>query len=196
MRKSNGERGSAGEATNDPLSAVLSTVDKRHRRTKAAIAAMRETMFAFLERDRPQSGWHLFYQMTDSRLDCAVEKSECGYRRVQYHRSAVLIDRDIEAKLREHLSGHNEISSDRLPTTADQAAEYDLPTKPRDESDRRVRHIERTVEVEAMPAHILRQLLRDKLDAFLPRRAPVIARAAEESERAGSLALADAMEAR
>jgi hypothetical protein len=67
------------------VSSILSTaVDKRRRHTKAEIARRRETIFGFLERDYPQSVRHVFYLMTDPRLHCAVEKSEHGYRHVQY----------------------------------------------------------------------------------------------------------------
>jgi siroheme synthase (precorrin-2 oxidase/ferrochelatase) len=40
-----------------------------------------------------------------------------------------------------------------------------------------------TVEAEAMPAVILRRLLREKIESFLPPRALEVARAAETSER-------------
>ena len=40
-----------------------------------------------------------------------------------------------------------------------------------------------TVEAEAMPARIMRQLLRDEIEALLPRRALEVAKAAEQSER-------------
>jgi hypothetical protein len=296
-------------------SSTLSTkVDKRARRTKRAIAAMRDTIFALLERDHPQSVRHVFYLMTDPRLDCAVEKSERGYRHVQYQitemrkagdlpygwivdatrrgyhvatfesaadfirrmaghyranawadanayvevwsesrsiasvliddcqelgvslypsggfasltlpfeaaqqiaedvegtdktieivyvgdydPAGVLIDRDIEAKLREHLAGAgvgNPLTFHRLAITAEQIAAYGLPTKPRKKSDKRAPHILDTVEAEAMPARVLRGLLRERVEGFMPSRALEVARAAEQSERAGLLALAGARE--
>ena len=45
---------------------------------------MRTAMLGILERDHPQSVRHVFYRMTDPRLDCAVDKSESGYRQVQH----------------------------------------------------------------------------------------------------------------
>ena len=65
----------------------------------------------------------------------------------------------------------------------EQIAEYDLPTKPRKETDRRALHVEHTVEAEAMPAATLRALLRQEIEEHLPPDALAVAKAAEESER-------------
>jgi hypothetical protein len=59
----------------------------RRRRTRSEVDDMRATLSALLEADHPQSVRHLFYLMTDPRLPCAVEKSENGYRHVQYELS-------------------------------------------------------------------------------------------------------------
>src|ERR1700691_5394152 len=50
---------------------------------------------------------------------------------------------------------------------------------------RRALHIADTVEAEAMPAQMLRRLLREKVENFMPEGALSAARAAEEFERAG-----------
>jgi hypothetical protein len=121
-----------------------------------------------------------------------------------YDPAGVLIDRSIETELRRHLRDDDPLDvvldfladndldlqerlSDlhfhRLAITEEQIAAYDLPTKPRKESDRRSLHIKETVEAEAMPAGILRQLLRDAVEGFLPPSALAAARTAEESER-------------
>jgi hypothetical protein len=126
-----------------------------------------------------------------------------------YDPAGVLIDRSLEAELRRHLQGveHDEelahqlieaakigifteiprtvgLHFHRLAITEEQIAEFDLPTKPRKESDRRALHVKETVEAEAMPAGILRHLLRGKIESYLPSGALEIAHAAEESERA------------
>ena len=44
-------------------------------------------------------------------------------------------------------------------------------------------HLMWTAEAEAMPAHLLRQLLRDELDALIPERELRAIKVAEESER-------------
>jgi hypothetical protein len=61
--------------------------------------------------------------------------------------------------------------------------DIDLPTKPRKETDRRSLHVTETVEAEAMPASIMRGILRTEIEALLPRDALAVAQAAEESER-------------
>lgn len=100
-----------------------------------------------------------------------------------YDPAGVLIDVALERELREHLDSDVELQFVRLGITADQILEYDLPTKPRKAGDRRAPHIEATVEAEAMPAHILRRLLRDRIEGLLPENALAIAKVAEQSER-------------
>jgi hypothetical protein len=100
-----------------------------------------------------------------------------------YDPAGVLIDRSLEAEYRRHLSDDLEVTFHRLAITEDQIALYDLPTKPRKATDRRALHIKETVEAEAMPAAILRELLRDKIESYLPSGALTVAKIAEESER-------------
>ena len=124
-----------------------------------------------------------------------------------HDQAGVLIDQSIEAELRRHIKGENlladifedlipgggdlaamlydtvELEFHRLAITEAQIALYDLPTKPRKETDTRSRHVKETVEAEAMPSGILRELLRDAVEAFLPHGALEVAKAAEESER-------------
>ena len=100
-----------------------------------------------------------------------------------YDPAGVLIDVALERELREHLDPNINLSFERLGITPEQVAEYDLPTKPRKQTDRRALHIKETVEAEAMPARIMRELLRDEIEALLPRRALEVAKAAEQSER-------------
>ena len=84
----------------------------------------------------------------------------------------------------------------RLAITKDQIERYDLPTKPRKATDRRSRHITETVEAEAMPAGIMRQMVREAIEAFLPTNALKVARVAEESERSFLLTMARILEER
>jgi hypothetical protein len=100
-----------------------------------------------------------------------------------YDPAGVLIDVAIERELRKHLDHEVDLQFQRIGITSAQILEYDLPTKPRKTSDRRALHIETTVEAEAMPAHALRSLLRQEIEALLPVGALRAARAAEESER-------------
>jgi hypothetical protein len=97
-----------------------------------------------------------------------------------YDPAGVLIDRDIKAKLESHTGFP--IDFRRIAINENQIARYNLPTKPRNKDEKRARHITGTVEAEAMPAHILRDLLRREIESLLPPRALAVAKAAEESE--------------
>jgi hypothetical protein len=103
----------------------------------------------------------------------------------------VLIDIDIKTKLERHL----DIAFDfrRIAINEEQVRLYDLPTKPRKKTDRRAAHITYSVEAEAMPAEMLRDLLRQEVEALLPPDALRVARVAEESEQDYLLAVAEAM---
>ena len=112
-----------------------------------------------------------------------------------YDPAGVLIDRSIESELRRHLPAELDLTFHRLAITQAQIATYDLPTKPRKPGDKRAPHVKETVEAEAMPAGILRQMLRDKIEAFLPAGALEVIKATEESERAGLETWAQLMDA-
>lgn len=96
--------------------------------------------------------------------------------------AGVLIDVALQRELREHLRPDIELQFERIGINADQIEEYDLPTKPRKETDRRSQHINCAVEAESMPAKILRGILRDKVEALLPENALAVSKVAEESE--------------
>lgn len=106
-----------------------------------------------------------------------------------YDPAGVLIDRSIESELRKHLDDGVELNFHRIAITPEQVERYDLPTKPRKAGERRAIHIERTVEAEAMPAHILRGMLRQSVEQFLPADALEVVKAAEDSERQGLIRL-------
>lgn len=48
----------------------------RTRRTKAEVDRLRAQILVTLRHDHPQSVRHIFYRMTDPRLECPAEKSE------------------------------------------------------------------------------------------------------------------------
>ena len=98
--------------------------------------------------------------------------------------AGVLIDVALERELREHISADIDLTFKRIGITPAQIEEYDLPTKPRKTGDKRSGHITSTVEAEAMPAAIMRDLLRSEIEALLPPDAAAVARVAEESELA------------
>jgi len=100
-----------------------------------------------------------------------------------YDPAGVLIDQDVEAKLRKHIDPHVDLNFHRLAITPEQIIEYDLPTKPRKAGEKRRPDIKETVEGEAMKPSILRGLLRDKIESFLPAGEMIAIKAAEEAER-------------
>lgn len=101
-----------------------------------------------------------------------------------YDPAGVLIDSNLERELRLHLDDDIDLHFRRLAINPDQIERYDLPTKPRKKTDKRALHIRETVEAEAMPAHLLRQIVREAVEALLPAGALYAAQAAEQSERA------------
>jgi hypothetical protein len=108
--------------------------------------------------------------------------------------AGVLIDVALERELREHLDPNIELNFVRLGITPQQITAYDLPTKARKKTERRAPEIEHTVEAEAMPAAILRALLRDAIEELLPPDALRVAKVAEESERAYLNSVADLLD--
>lgn len=105
--------------------------------------------------------------------------------------AGVLIDVSIERELRRHLKPGVVLDFERIAITEEQIIEYDLPTKPRKAGERRAKHIEHAVEAEALPARIMRQLLRDRIEALLPAGLLESVKAAEQSEREQILSIAD-----
>ena len=112
-----------------------------------------------------------------------------------YDPAGVLIDKSIENELREHLFGV-ELTFHRIAINEDQIIDHDLPTKPRKLGDRRVLDLVETVEAEAMPVRILRDLLREKVESYLPNGALEVVQVVEGSERAGLVRLGMALENR
>ncbi len=113
-----------------------------------------------------------------------------------YDPAGVLIDIALERELREHLELDIDLNFERIAISEEQIQEYDLPSIPRKTHDRRSLHILETVEAEAMPAGILRNLLREHVEEFLPANALRIAKVAEQSEREHIERMAAFMEAK
>ncbi len=100
-----------------------------------------------------------------------------------YDPAGVLIDQALERELRQHLHDHVELDFRRIAINVEQVQAYDLPTKPRKDGDKRSIQVAYTVEAEAMPANILRGILRAEIEALLPANALHVAQVAERSER-------------
>jgi hypothetical protein len=113
-----------------------------------------------------------------------------------YDPAGVLIDVALERELREHLDPDIELNFVRLGITPEQIEAYDLPTKARKKTEKRAPEIERTVEAEAMPANMMRRILRDAVEALLPADALRVAKVAEQSEKAFLGSIADILDKR
>ena len=99
-----------------------------------------------------------------------------------YDPAGVLIDKALEAELRKHLNPGIDLNFIRVGITPEQIDDYDLPTKPRREGDKRSLEVTETVEAEAMPAETLCAILRDQIEDYLVYDALEVAKAAEESK--------------
>ena len=112
-----------------------------------------------------------------------VSKPVVIYYIGDYDPAGVLIDKAIEREFRKHLDPSVDLTFERIAITAEQVSQYHLPTKPRKKTDKRSRHIKRTVEAESLPAEILVALLRAKIEALLPQGALAVTKVAEQSEQ-------------
>jgi len=61
----------------------MKSTTKRRRSTKAEQATLDDQILAVLREDHPQSVRHVYYRMTDPRLEVVIPKTEHGYQRVQ-----------------------------------------------------------------------------------------------------------------
>ena len=266
----------------------------RIRRTAAQIAQLEKQILDILEDDHPQSVRHVFYRLTDHRLEVSIDKTEAGYGQVQqrlvkmrrsgdlpygwiadssrlgYHvdqfenigqfvasvaslyrqtlwsddlplvevwcesrsiasvikavcretavslfptggfsslsfvyeaatkanelgrplvvlylgdldPSGVWIDRSLESEMRKHLTV--ELDFRRLAITPEQVSTYDLPSRPRKASEKRSPDLQLAVEAESLQAGILRTLVRDTVESYLPTGQLEAVKVAEAAER-------------
>ena len=132
------------------------------------------------------------WQAAESMQDVAGGRPICVVYVGDYDPAGQHIDRDAITKLREHLRPYAQkhgmkmddcLQEVRVAVNEEQIVKYNLPTKPRNESDSRCPEITRTVEAEALPADDLRLLVREAVEAHLPKGELDVVRVAEESER-------------
>jgi len=97
--------------------------------------------------------------------------------------SGVDAARDIEAKLRRY-APNTEIHFERPAVTRQQADEWNLPSRPTKQTDTRAKKWTGTsVELDAIPAARLRELLRGCIERHVDQQQLALLRVAEESER-------------
>lgn len=97
--------------------------------------------------------------------------------------SGVDAARDIEAKLHRY-APTAEIHFERPAVTREQVAEWNLPTRPTKMTDSRAKKfLGESVELDAIPASKLRNLVRDCIERHVDQEQLAVLRTAEESER-------------
>jgi hypothetical protein len=97
--------------------------------------------------------------------------------------SGVDAARDIEAKLRRY-APDAEIHFERPAVTRAQADEWNLPTRPTKQTDTRAKKFSGTsVELDAIPARKLRELVRECIERHVDKQKLEFLRVAERSER-------------
>jgi hypothetical protein len=97
--------------------------------------------------------------------------------------SGVDAARDIEAKLRRY-APNTEIHFERPAVTRQQADEWNLPSRPTKQTDTRAKKwIGTSVELDAIPAARLRELVRECINRHVDQQQLDLLRVAEESER-------------
>jgi hypothetical protein len=97
--------------------------------------------------------------------------------------SGVDAARDIEAKLRRYAPGA-EIHFERPAVTREQVEEWNLPTRPTKQTDTRAKKFAGTsVELDAIPADKLRQLVRECIERHVDQEQLKVLKVAEKSER-------------
>ena len=100
-----------------------------------------------------------------------------------YDAAGLLIDKDLESKLRGFLPDRFPLTFERLAVNHEQIRLFNLPTRPRKDSERRRPDVLETVEAEAMPVGVMRNMVRSKVEALLPPDALAIARRVEKEEQ-------------
>jgi hypothetical protein len=114
----------------------------------------------------------------------AKEKPAYIYHFGDLDPSGVDAARDIEAKLRRYAPG-TEIHFERPAVTRAQVDEWNLPTRPTKQTDTRAKKFgsATSVELDAIPADKLRQLVRECIERHVDQEQLKILKVAEESER-------------
>ena len=100
-----------------------------------------------------------------------------------YDPAGLLIDKDLESKLRGFLPDRFPLTFERVAVNHEQIQFFNLPTKPRKDGERRRPDVQETVEAEAIPVGVMRNMVRSKVEALLPPGALAIAREVEREEK-------------
>lgn len=108
-----------------------------------------------------------------------------------YDPAGVLIDQSLETELRSHLPANMRLSFERVAVTPEQIDLMRLPTKPT--KDKRGGWEGGTVEAEAIPAGVMRDIISDAVEGLIDPSLLATVKVAEESEREYLASIAQAM---
>lgn len=136
----------------------------------------------------------LAYEAAEHINAAAEEKPVTIFYVGDFDPAGVLIDVALERELRQHLRSDVQLDFRRIGITEAQVIELDLPTNARKATDKRSSHVKYTVEAEAMPASLMRTLVRSHVESLLPEHALAQAKIVEAEERKGLDIWARAME--
>jgi hypothetical protein len=144
---------------------------KRPRRTKAAIRSVRDAIKDVLEESNPQTVRQVFYALT---VRGVIAKHEIEYKRTVIR---------LLVEMRER----GEIPFEWLAVTREQVEQWNLPkpTQPTKQTDSRAKKFgsPTSVELDAVPAAKLRELVRNCIERHIDQEQLKILKVAEESER-------------
>ena len=113
----------------------------------------------------------------------AQEKPTYLYYLGDHDPSGVDIPRKVEAGVREY-APNVDLHFERIAVTPEQISEFNLPTRPTKKSDSRSKRLAgESVEVDAIPAGVLRTIVNQKITAHIDDGALNVVTTAEESER-------------
>jgi hypothetical protein len=147
------------------------TKRKKPRRTKAAIGSVRDAIKEILEESNPQTVRQVFYALT---VRGVIAKAE-----IEYKRTVV--------RLLVEMPERGEIPFEWLAVTREQVEQWNLPkpTQPTKQTDSRAKKFgsPTSVELDAVPAAKLRELVRNCIERHIDQEQLKILKVAEESER-------------
>ncbi|MEQ9586814.1 MAG: hypothetical protein RJS97_02490 [Parvibaculaceae bacterium] len=110
-----------------------------------------------------------------------------------HDQAGVLIDRSAETEMRQHLPADMDLSFNRVAVTPEQIDLMGLPTKPPKKGDKRGGWKGGTVEAEAIPAGVMRDIVSDAIEDFIDPGLLRTVKVAEASEREYLASIAQAM---
>ena len=138
----------------------------------------------------------LCYEAAENINDLVDDKPVTIFYVGDFDPAGVLIDVALERELRQHLRSDVHLDFRRIGITEQQVLEMDLPRNARKATDKRSSHVTYTVEAEAMPAKLMRELVRSHVESLLPEHALEQAKLVEAEERKGLEILAGVMRRR